>query len=120
MKKIEVIRSVLNSLLIFFFYKKILHAPKVPKAQKAQRRNQAKAKNATSEQKLKNTLKKKGGKGHLFAYVRFCAFSAREEKKIENRKKRKAPTMHCKCTGLTKYVNVGAYIPTYTDFVSLP
>ena len=39
----EVIRVVLNSL--FLFYKKILHAPK------AQRRNQAKAQNATSEQK---------------------------------------------------------------------
>ena len=47
----EVIRAVLNSLYFyycfFFFYKKILHAPKAPKAQ---RRNQAKAQNATSEQ----------------------------------------------------------------------
>ena len=34
----EIIRVVLNSL--FFFYEKILHAPKAPKAQ---RRNQAKA-----------------------------------------------------------------------------
>ena len=42
----EVIRAVLNS--FFFFYEKILHAPKAPKAQ---RRNQAKAQNATSEQK---------------------------------------------------------------------
>ena len=54
----EVIRAVLNSLLFFFFYEKILHAPKAPKApentkkhQKAQRRNQAKAQNAISEQK---------------------------------------------------------------------
>ena len=39
----EVIRSVLKSL---FFYEKILHTPKAPKAQ---RRNQAKAQNATSE-----------------------------------------------------------------------
>ena len=39
----EVIRSVLNSL---FFYEKMLHTPKAPKAQ---RRNQAKAQNATSE-----------------------------------------------------------------------
>ena len=48
----EVIRAVLNSLL-FFFYEKILHAPKAPKAlnaPKAQRRNQAKAQNARSEQ----------------------------------------------------------------------
>ena len=27
--------------------------------------------------------------------------------------------MQCKCTGLTKYANVSAYIPTYTDLVSL-
>ena len=50
----EVIRTVLNTLFIFFFfYQKILHAPKAPKAlkaPKAQRRNQAKAQNATSEQ----------------------------------------------------------------------
>ena len=50
----EVIRAVLNSLFIFFFfYEKILHAPKPPKAlkaPKAQRRNQAKAQNATSKQ----------------------------------------------------------------------
>ena len=49
----EVIRAVLNSLFIYFFYEKILHAPKPPKAlkaPKAQRRNQAKAQNATSEQ----------------------------------------------------------------------
>ena len=49
----EVIRAVLNPL--FFFYEKILHAPKAPKAQ---RRNQAKAQNATSEQKSKMRLKK--------------------------------------------------------------
>ena len=42
----EVFRAVLNSL--FFFYKKILHAPKAPKSQ---RRKQAKAQNATIEQK---------------------------------------------------------------------
>ena len=49
----EVIRAILNPLFhfFFFFYKKILHAPKAPKAPKAQRRNQAKAQNATSEEK---------------------------------------------------------------------
>ena len=26
--------------------------------------------------------------------------------------------MHCKCTGLTTYVNVSAYIATYTDLAS--
>ena len=51
----EVIRAVLNSLLIF--YEKVSHAPKVPKAQKAQKvqkaqkYNQQKVQNATSEQK---------------------------------------------------------------------
>ena len=37
----------------FFFYEKILHTPKAPKAlkePKAQRHNQAKAQNATGEQ----------------------------------------------------------------------
>ena len=51
----EVIRAVINPL--FFFYKNILHAQKTPKAQKAQKRNQAKLQNATSEQKLKICLK---------------------------------------------------------------
>ena len=44
------LETVLNS-LFFFFYKKILHAPKPPKSPKAQRRNQGKVQNATSEQK---------------------------------------------------------------------
>ena len=30
----EVVRAVLNSLFIFFFYEKILHAPKAPKSPK--------------------------------------------------------------------------------------
>ena len=39
--------------------------------------------------RLKNIY---GGKSHLFAYVRFCAFYAREEKgKEENRKRKKSP-----------------------------
>ena len=25
--------------------------------------------------------------------------------------------MQCKCTGRTRYANVGAYMPTYTDLV---
>ena len=82
----EVIRAVLKSLFFsiyfFFCYKRILHAAKAPKAPKAQRRNQAKAKNATSKSHLKTS---KGGKSHLFAHLRFCAFFAREEKRIEKR-----------------------------------
>ena len=27
--------------------------------------------------------------------------------------------MQCKCTGLIKYANVSAYIPTYTELVNL-
>ena len=45
----EVIRAVLKPLL--FFYEKISHAPEAQKARKAQKRNQAKVKNATSKQK---------------------------------------------------------------------
>ena len=52
----EVIRAVINPL--FFFYKNILHAQKAPKAQKAQKRNQAKAQNANKRTKIKNALKK--------------------------------------------------------------
>ena len=29
---------------------------------------------------------KKGGKSYLFAYLRFCAFCAREEKRIKKRR----------------------------------
>ena len=43
----EVIRAVLNHLLIF--YEKISHVPKAQKAQKTQKRNQAKVQNATSK-----------------------------------------------------------------------
>ena len=82
----EIIRAVLNS-LFFFFYEKILHIPKAPKAQKAQKRNQTKAQTATSEQKLKMFLKNiEEGKSHLFAYSRFRAFCALEEKRIEKRR----------------------------------
>ena len=82
----EIIRAVLNS-LFFFVYEKILHIPKAPKAQKAQKRNQTKAQTATSEQKLKMCLKNiEEGKSHLFAYSRFRAFCALEEKRIEKRR----------------------------------
>ena len=50
---IEVIRAVLNSLLFiyFFFLQKDFARTKSTKSTKAQRHNQAKAQNATSEQK---------------------------------------------------------------------
>ena len=81
----EVIRAVLNSLffLLFLFYKRILQAPKSPKAPTAQRRNQAKAKMLqVNKSRLKTSY---GGKSHLFAHLRFCAFCAREEKRTEKR-----------------------------------
>ena len=78
--------STLYFLLLFFFYEKISYAPKAPKAQ---RHNQAKAQNAASEQKKKKMRLKvsRGKKSHLFAYLHFCAFCTREEKKIEKREK---------------------------------
>ena len=84
----EVIRANLN--FLFFFYKKIWHSQKAPKSQKvqkAQKHNQAKAQNGNKRTKLKNALKKhRVGKSNLFAYLHFCAFCAREEKKTENKK----------------------------------
>ena len=72
--------------------KKILATPKAPKgqkAQKAQKRNQAKAQNANKGTKIKNVLQKHlSGKKNLFPYLRFCVFCAREEKKIEKKKKK--------------------------------
>ena len=47
-----------------------------------------KLKHKTLQANKNNTLKKRlRGKSHLFAYLRFCAFCARKEKKIKNRKK---------------------------------
>ena len=82
-------RAVLNPLFfLYFFCKKILHALKEQKAQKAQRRNQAKAQNANKRTKIKNAFKKHlREKSHILAYLRFCAFCAREEKRIEKREK---------------------------------
>ena len=48
----EVVGAVLNTSIFFFFYEKILlapKAPKVPKAPKAQKRKQAKAQKRDSE-----------------------------------------------------------------------
>ena len=72
--------AVLNYL--FFLYKKI--APKAPKAPKTQPSKSTKRYKRT---KIKNALKKyQGKKRYLFAYLRFCDFCAREEKRIEKRK----------------------------------
>ena len=73
----------------------------------------------------------KTSKGEKVTYSLICIFvffvPAKEIKqkmenkkqKIKNRKKRKVLTMQCcKCTGLNKYANVSAYIPTFTDLGS--
>ena len=81
----EVIRAVLNFLLLF--YENILHAPKSTKMQPS------KTQNANKQTKIKNALKKYlSGKSDLFAYLRFCAS---KEKSLYNRN-----------IGLTKPVKV--------------
>ena len=35
-----------------------------------------------------------GGKSHLFAYLHFCAFCARKEKRMEKRKLKKEKSPH--------------------------
>ena len=69
---------------------------------------------------MKNALKKHlREKSHLFAYLCSCVFCARKEKRIEKRKlKKKRKVLTRQCTGLTKYVNVSSYIPTFTNLVS--
>ena len=97
----EVIRAVLNSL---FFLQKDFARTKITKSTKStestkstkvQRRKQAKAQNATREQKLKSALKKHlSGKRSLIRLFAFLCFLCARRK--ENRKKRKKP--QCKCT----------------------
>ena len=80
----EVIRAVLNPL--FFFYKKILHAPKATKSTKTQPSKNTKRYTRT---KIKNALKKhRRGKKSL---IRLFAFLCLRKK--ENRKTRKVATM---------------------------
>ena len=69
--------AVLNYL--YFLYKKI--APKAPKTQPSKSTKRYK------RAKIKNALKKhQGKKRYLFAYLHFCDFCAREEKRIEKGK----------------------------------
>ena len=79
----EVIREVLNS---FFFYKKILHAPKAPKALKSTKTQPSKSRKCYKRTKIKNTLKKHlTGKKSL---IRLFAFLCLRKKK----------SLQCKCT----------------------
>ena len=67
---------------------------------------------------MKNTLKNIQGENYsLICVFVFFVHAKKRKQKIENRKKRKVPTMQCKCTGLTKYANVSAHIPIYTNVV---
>ena len=51
-------------------------------------------KNANKRTKIKNVRKKHLRGSHLFAYLRFCAFCAREGTEIEKREN----SPQCKCT----------------------
>ena len=46
--------------------------------------------------KIKNALKKhlRGKKSHIFAYLHFCVFFVRKEKRIEKRKYKKEKSPH--------------------------
>ena len=72
----EVIRAVLNPLFFLYFTKWFRTHQKHKKAQ-----------NANKQTKIKNALKNIWlEKSNLFAYLCFCVFCARQEKKKENRK----------------------------------
>ena len=58
---------------------------------KHKKHNQAKVQNASKLTKIKNTLKKNS---NLFAYLSFCCFCARKEKRIEKRKIKKQKSLH--------------------------
>ena len=64
----EIIRAVLNSLIFFFLQKDFARS----KSAKAQRRNQAREQNATSEQKWK--MRSKTSKGKKVTYSFICVF----------------------------------------------
>ena len=76
----------------FSFTKRFYMNKKYKKHKKAQRRKQAKSQNATSEQKLKNALKKhlRRKKSPILLFAFLCLLC---EQRKENRKKRKVPTM---------------------------
>ena len=85
----EATKTVLN--FFFFFYQKVLHAPKSTKKhkkykkhQKAKKRNQAKVNKRT---KIKNALKKLlSGKELLIRSFAFLCFLCTRRKKIKNEK----------------------------------
>ena len=65
-------------------------------------------------------LKTSKGKKVTYSLTFVSVFFVRAKKRKEKIEKRKVPTMQCKCTRLTKYANVSAYTPTYTELVSPP
>ena len=73
----------------FFFYKKILHAPKAPKAAKSTKTQPSKNTKCYTRTKIKNALKKhlRGKKSLIRLFAFLCL------RKKENRKTRKVATM---------------------------
>ena len=86
---IEVIRAVLNSLLfIFFFYKKILHAPKAPKVQKHKDTTKQKHKMLQVNKNKKMCLKiSKGEKVSCLLICVFVLFVHVKKRTLEKREK---------------------------------
>ena len=82
----EVIRAVLNSLFFLFFLQTDFARTKSTKSTEKHQKHKN-AQNTIKQTKIKNALKNIWvEKSNLFAYLRFCVFCAREEKKIENKK----------------------------------
>ena len=95
----EVIREVSNllqkenPLQKDFAHIKSTQSTKITKSKKNTKTQPSKSIKRYKWTKIKNALKKNlRGKSNLFAYLRFCVFCAREEKKIEN-KIMKSPAM---------------------------
>ena len=81
----EIIRAVLNSLIFFFFYKKILHAAKAQKHKDGTKQENKTLQANKNEKCAQKHLR--GKKSHIRLFVFLCA------RRKENRKKRKVPTM---------------------------
>ena len=84
----DVIRAILN----FFFIKRFCTHKTHQKHQKHQKHKSTKTRPSKSTKRYKRTKIKNAHKkdlrrkSHLFAYLHFCVFCAREEKKMEKKK----------------------------------
>ena len=89
----EVIRAF-NSLFfvtIFLLRKDFLRTKSTTSTKTQSSKSTKRCKRTEKKMRLKVS---RGKKSHLFAYLHFCAFYTREEKKIEKREK----SPQCKCT----------------------